>query len=56
MSKVINIGKSKTEVQLTHAKKSAVYFIKNILGYKLLLWQEKFIKATTKNNNRMHKL
>jgi len=49
MAKIINIGKSKIEVQLTHAKRSVVYFIKNyISGCKLLPWQEKFIKSTTK--------
>jgi sulfur relay (sulfurtransferase) DsrC/TusE family protein len=49
MSKVIDIGKSKTEVQLAHAKRSVIYFVKNyILSCKLLPYQEKFIKSITK--------
>ena len=42
MAKIINIGKSKIEVRLNHAKKSVVYFAENILGCSLVPWQKNY--------------
>ena len=42
--KIVNIGNTKTEVKITHAKRSLVYFIDNLTNIKLLQYQKEILK------------
>jgi len=50
MNKIINIDNTELEVKLLHSRKSLIYFIKNVLGKKLINPQKKLIKLLEKRN------
>jgi len=48
--KVVEMGKTQGLVRITHAKKDLVYFMENMLGWKLQSFHKDFIKKLEKKD------
>ena len=52
MTKVVNIGNTPTKVIITHARKSLLYFIRNLVDANLLQHQEETLRRIDKKDKK----